>query len=160
MNKSLVGLMIVATGAAAVCAPSHAAAVPLPGEVIIGGRVTNHGFALAGYPVAISCKGKLWANSVAGVRTTSLGYYGTRTTTKLCPLGSMAEVRTDIDGDGKFEISAEDVVRPNTTVNIFVERGNTVVPEFGWMAGVVAAGTAYGVAMLVRKRAAGDMGEG
>ena len=160
MHKVLAGLVVAIVCGMCVMAPVRAGAAPPSGEVVIGGRVTDSGSIMAYYPIAISCKGKLWANFVAIVHTTLKGYYGTHTTTKLCPLGSIVEVRIDVDGDGKFEIGTQDIVRRNTTVNLFVELGNMTVPEFGWLGGVAAAGVGYGVVVLVRKRAAGHMGEG
>lgn len=119
--------------------------------ITISGIVTNSGIPTMGIKIAVNCKGSHFANFVGFAATDLDGYYVVHTTTALCPLASVVEVRADKDGDGKFESSALGVAQTNTVINVVLGE-NIAVPELGWLGGLLGAGAALGVVSLMHRR--------
>src|SRR6266496_6035991 len=139
MGAFLAGALVIAS-----LLPLQAAQA-LPPETDVTGVITSHGNPVVGATVTVTCRGFVRTDT-----TDANGSYLVSFTTAQCPFGSTVKVMAK---KGTMTGSSSGTVQGITTkLNIAVV--NVSIPEYGWLGGLIAAGTGVGAIAYTRRRSA------
>jgi hypothetical protein len=136
-------LSIVGSLALLMLVPAVSLAIPVPPTTTLRGTISEGTQSVSGATVVITCNGH--SPSVFSINGAS---YSSQFSSSLCPIGATATVQaTKGSASGIVTVPVTGV---NQTINVNIIA--VAVPEFGLMAGVVAAIASAGVLLVVRRR--------
>lgn len=142
MKKRLLGLFLIGAFFVASFVPLGSVHA-LPPQTDVTGVITNMGNPVASAVVTVTCGTTVKVDS-----TDANGSYLVTFTTADCPFGSTVKV---VAKKGGYSGSASGTVHGVTTkLNIAIV--NVSIPEYGWIGGILAAGTGVGAIAFTRRR--------
>lgn len=144
MKKIITGLLLaVALVISLAPQTAHAAAE----EVKISGVVYDQGQPVPGIQVQVEC----WETGfVTRPITDSGGGYLVTTTTAECPLGTTLKARSNTALNAKVGFKFSTVQSVNKLDIELVDTHG--ITEYGWVGGILAAGTGAGIVIFTRRR--------
>lgn len=149
MKQAVIKMVLMAAIVAASLTPARVRAAD---EVLIDGTVKSAtGEALAGYNVKLECDGSRgdasWTNTLF-TKTDPNGYYSFRT--PLCAVGNTLTIQANNNGLHSNYVY-HTISQEHTSFHLKVTLP-IVVPEYGWLAGMLAGGSGLGAVLLARRR--------
>lgn len=141
MKKKLVGTFLAVAFAMLGFAPLTASAAAPQTDVT--GVITANSVVVSGAFVTVMCQGFTQTDT-----TDAHGSYLVIFTTAQCPFGSTVKVMAQKGGhSGTSTGTAQGLT---TKLNVAIV--NVSIPEFGWIAGIIAIGTGIGAIAFTRRR--------
>ncbi|HVQ44312.1 MAG TPA: hypothetical protein VMT30_05095 [Candidatus Saccharimonadia bacterium] len=117
-------------------------------SVQLTGLVTIQGHPMPGLEVDIEC----WSTGFqAHAVTNGSGIYSHFATEAFCPLGSQLKVRFESVGLSGYVGFNYNTIQKVTVTDISLVRKN-VVPEYGWLGGLLAGSAGIGAMAIMRRR--------
>ena len=149
MKRLVIGLVVAVAVMAGIAPQTVHAAVP---EIQIIGVVFDKGVPVPNLSVLVEC----WETGFAERPITDTnGVFYVATDKTHCPLGTILKARTNIPNTYRAGFQFKTVQPVNEMHIDLIDTHN--IPEFGWVSGVLAAGTGGGLIIFTRRRYAHSM---
>ena len=148
MKKKLFGVLFLVLSAILINVMPVAALDPPP-VVSVHGTVTDYvtGQPVIGAKVNLYCDGHL----VHTTTTNKDGSYQAMFSSSRCALGSELTI-TGTGDDDKAAMVITTIVDHEIIEDLRLAKGTVIIPEYGWMGGIVAASAGIGVIIYGRRR--------